>query len=756
MSPLSGNAGGGAHDGGSSLPTGLTQKLMAVVRLEFRPAELVFTAEDPVFGGPTCPVPQCQRVGRAGGLCRGHYARWISAGRPDLGKFIAETDTRWRRNRLSPCPVPGCRYGRAQVGGLCSGHYQRWKTAGRPDLRQWLSTPPPLSAQPPPACAIDSCDLWAHANTALCWSHTRRWKRLGSQAIAEYVHDQNQAPVPGHERIDLRPLSAHLKLEMQYVLQRRRDDQTTRTAPSTVCQVVRFLTAMKVGSLLDCSEETLSGRFREDHRKAGTAHALLIYARRQIEDLHVGRGWEVEYPRDIWRLRNLGVDKPHATLRFDHIPQPELKELAKRFLRWRLSAGLSPGWASRCIAAITHFAHFLASPAIRVNHLAQVDRQLLERYLAHLGGEMGGKNTHSKHIGVLNDFFAAIRRHGWSHALPAAAMFFPEDYPKQLERLPRALAEHVMAQLEDPAHLDRWDDPVRRLITLILMRCGLRISDAVKLPHECVVRDRDGAPYLRYVNHKMKREALVPIDEELERLITDQQHRVQTRWPQGVPVLFPRLTSNIDGSRPYCSNTYRRALYQWVARCDIRDERGQPVRLTPHQWRHTLGTRLINKEVPQEVVRRILDHDSAEMTSHYARLHDTTVRRHWEQARKVNISGDTVTFDPGGPLAEASWAKQRLSRATQALPNGYCGLPLVQSCPHANSCLACPMFLTTIELLPQHRQHRQQTLQVITAAEARGQTRMVEMNRQVADNLEKIITALETDEGQREQVADAS
>lgn len=27
------------------------------------------------------------------------------------------------------------------------------------------------------------------------------------------------------------------------------------------------------------------------------------------------------------------------------------------------------------------------------------------------------------------------------------------------------------------------------------------------------------------------------------------------------------------------------------------------------------------------------------MTAHYARLTDTTIRRHWEQARKVNVSG---------------------------------------------------------------------------------------------------------------------
>ena len=35
---------------------------------------------------------------------------------------------------------------------------------------------------------------------------------------------------------------------------------------------------------------------------------------------------------------------------------------------------------------------------------------------------------------------------------------------------------------------------------------------------------------------------------------------------------------------------------------------------------------MINQDVPQEVVRRILDHDSSQMTGHYARLHDTTVR----------------------------------------------------------------------------------------------------------------------------------
>jgi hypothetical protein len=67
------------------------------------------------------------------------------------------------------------------------------------------------------------------------------------------------------------------------------------------------------------------------------------------------------------------------------------------------------------------------------------------------------------------------------------------------------------------------------------------------------------------------------------------------------------------------------------------------------------------------------------------------------------------------------------------------------------------MFITTPEFLAQHHQHRQQVLQIISAAEARGHDRLAEMNRQVAGNLDKVITALESGDGTQPQAAaDAS
>jgi hypothetical protein len=205
---------------------------------------------------------------------------------------------------------------------------------------------------------------------------------------------------------------------------------------------------------------------------------------------------------------------------------------------------------------------------------------------------------------------------------------------------------------------------------MLLIGCGLRVGDATRLPFDCLIRAADGAPYLRYLNHKLKREALVPIDADLERRLQEQQRR-------------------------------------WLASCDVRDEQGRPVHLTPHQWRHTFATRLINRDVPQEVVRVLLDHDSHQMTAHYARLHDHTIRQHWQQARKVNSKGHRVTLDPAGPLAEASWMQHRLGLAT---------------------------------------------------ASANGQLRLVEMNQQVLTNLDRIIGALEADDDEADdgqKVADA-
>ena len=739
--------------------SGLLARLMAVVRPEFRVDILVPGPGALIFNAVPCRVAGCLRMPWTRKFCRGHYYRWKQDGCPDMEVFAASAcPDLLGRKELTGCVVAGCRFGGARRG-LCVRHHGFWERAGKPDRPAWLASLPAVADEGHAVCLLSFCTLWRQGNSPFCVNHKSRWEFAGRPDIGEFIVICESK---GDDRFDFRPLAGRrqLKLELQYALQCRHDERHANTTSGTVRRTITLAAASDVTSLLDWPAARWAAFFDENlnarHDQNGQL-AFLRYAHAHVEDLQVGTGWEAEFPRDVWELRRLGIEG-RPRLRFDRIPQQWLRDLAKRFARWRLSIGRSVNQAVIDLLALTRFAGFLARPDVCAGRLADLSRPLLERYLADLALDPRAVRSRNRDIASLNAFFYAVRRHEWDQTLPVNATFYPDDLPRPPKRLPRGLAEHVMTQVEQPANLDRWRNPEGRLLTLMLMRCGLRVGDATKIGLECVIRDADGAPYLRYYNNKMKREALVPIDEELDQQITGQQSRILDRWPDGGRWLFPAPRMNPDGVRQLTTHSYRGQLNDWLQRCDVRDEHGRPVHLTPHQWRHTFATRLINRDVPQEVVQVLLDHSSGEMTAHYARLHDSTVRRHWEKARKVNARGETVTVSPDGPLAEASWAKQRLGRVTQALPNGFCGLPVQKTCPHANACLTCPMFVTTPEFLPQHHQQRQQVLQIMSAAEARGQLRLVEMNQQVLGNLDRIITALQDEDSapERETAADAS
>jgi len=728
--------------------SGLLEQLMAVVRPEFRTDIYIPAPDDPVFAADQCAVGGCDRtaVSIRRGLCNAHAIRFRKRGRPPMEDFLADPGPPVRGRRpLAPCVVDGCRYGRGARNGLCSKHRDRWDRAGRPDLASWDAPDLAPSDTTAAECRLPFCSLWvANPTKIFCVGHDDRWQRHGRPDPDRFIAD---CELVGTACIDLQDLAPQLKLEIQYALQCRHDARSRTAAPRLVMPAVRHVKAVGVTSLLDLSEQ----QWRQNAgSQVGESALFVIDARDALESLRDGTGWEIEYPKDVWRLHKLpgitipaGRPCPRARLRFDRITQPWLRELAKRWTRLRLTSGLSIGAARGGVDALTCFSTFLALAG--VNALADVGRPLLERHLAYVTSQPGGHGMKKTRIGGLNLFFQNIRQNGWDDTLPGTAAFYPGDIPPIPGQVDRRLAEYVMTQIEAPANLGRWPNPAGRLVTLVLTRCGLRISSALALGFDCVLHDGQGAPYLRYFNTKMRREAAIPIDEELEAAIRGQQRRVLDQWPTGTTCLFPRPRANISGNLPLADGTYRRMLGRWLATCEIRDEHGQPVHLTPHQWRHTFACRLINQDVPQEVVRVLLDHDSHRMTSHYAKITDQTVRRHWEQATKVNINGERVALGPDGLLDQAQWAKTRYGMATQTLSNGYCGLPIQKSCPHANACLTCPVFITGPEFLPELREQRHRTLTLIEVSAGRGQARVAEMNQQILTNLDKMIGEIEKD-----------
>ena len=733
----------------------LLEKLMAAVRPEFRMPIYVPAPGDPALGVAECAVGGCDRMASAQrGLCNAHAIRWRKRGRPELVEFLADPGPVVRgRNQLPQCTVPGCGYGVAGKG-LCSMHHDRWARAGRPDIGSWIVGAASVGTSRT-ECRMPFCALWIeNATKVFCKNHDYRWRTAGCPDPDEYTADCRRI---GTAHIDLRGISPQLALQFQYALQCRHDDRSRTTPPQAVRDAIRQVQQAGVDSLLDYTEQQWRQAARSRLRQPGL---FIIDARDAVETLRDGTGWEAEYPRDVWRLHKLpgittghGQSCPRRRLRFDRVTQLWLRQLGKRWLRLRLSSGLGVASACSNVDALIRFSEFLT--LVGVDRLAEIDRPMLERYLAWVNTLPGGRGAKKSRISGIALLLQTIRHHGWDDTLPATAVLLPGDCPPPTrEVVTRKLAEHVMAQVESAANLHRWEDPACRLITVILVRCGLRISSARTLAFDCLLHDAQGAPYLRYVNTKMRREAAVPIDEELETEIRSQQRRVLQRWPDGSPHLFPRPHANPVGAAPLGDSTYRRRLGRWLRSCQVHDEHGRPVHLTPHQWRHTFACRLINRDVPQEVVRVLLDHESSRMTAHYAKITDQTVRRRWEAATKVNINGERVTLDPNGPLGQAQWAKTRYGIATQTLPNGYCGLPLQRSCPHANACLTCPVFLTGPEFLPELRQQRTRTLTLIDVSRGNGQSRTVEMNQRVLANLDRMIGEIETD--QHKDTPDAS
>ena len=477
--------------------TGLLEKLVAQVRPEFRVDVYLSDPGDPVLGRRPCSVPECDRSRAENGLCSGHGRRWRAQDRPEMAVFLTEPGPALNGRRdLKDCSVAGCRYGSSGFG-LCQRHRPVWIRAGRPERDTWAGRVGLLGSPDPGQCLLPFCTLWTENTRQLyCNSHATRWAQLGCPPSDEYIAHCLRR---GKARIDFRGLPPQLKLELQYAVQCRHDQATIITAPPVVAWTIRLAKDAGAISLLDRAPQSwceVAGT------KEGTYQRFLAFTREAVETLHEGTGWEVEYPRDVWRLHRLSGltirpgKPPHARmhLRFDRLAQPWLRGLAKRWVRLRLSSGLSPSTVQSDILGLTRFSTFLTEATLEVDALVGIDRAMLERYLAWLVTQPIGRGAKDDAITAPGVFFQAIRQHGWDETLPTTAVFSPGDMPPRPARAARHVVEYVMAQVEAPGNLDRWPNPEGRLITLILIRCGLRATDACTLSFDCLLHDGQGAP----------------------------------------------------------------------------------------------------------------------------------------------------------------------------------------------------------------------------------------------------------------------
>jgi integrase len=489
-------------------------------------------------------------------------------------------------------------------------------------------------------------------------------------------------------------------------------------------------------------------------------------ALRLIDGGDAPRGWEALWRKDEWRQREL----PHGdlattydrevVLRFGGLEQPWLKEAAKRWARARLLASLSPRSMDRYLRELMEFSRWLADRDVRSP--GAITRELLEDYVLYVRTRPWAQSTRRRRLGALRAFLDEQRYDGLT-GLPRSAVIHFAEMPRVAFRPPKGLDKQLFEQLIDAQKLALLGSEQHRTLILLLAHTGLRVSSLVLLRRDALQHGSDGHPYLRFDNVKLCREAVIPIGPALAEQLGRQEQHLRRTYPDGTDWLLPSPPGRgapgmgKGGRFHILPGSVNELLRSYVRKADIRDRDGHPATwIHAHAFRHHLGTSLVNSNVPLVVIQKLFDHASIEMTARYARLDDETLRREvdcWHE--RVNIRGERIALPTDGPLGEAAWMKERIARARQALPNGYCGLPLVQTCPHPNACLSCDSFLTDGSFRPVHDKQLEHTRELLASARENDNLRLVDVLERDEQSLSRILAgldAIDADHADRERL----
>lgn len=397
----------------------------------------------------------------------------------------------------------------------------------------------------------------------------------------------------------------------------------------------------------------------------------------KILQLSVQSSQHSEFDKDIWDGRKLGADiRPSDgnTINFRGISQPWLRGAAKQYIKYAF-ATLSWGTCVDKKKALMRFSLFLAE--YHPGCLAlDIDRQRIIEFLSYLVSKKLGEKTRLTTIVYLSVFFTICSQNGWANVINKV-LFYKEDYPRLKKPLPKYIPQEVLEQINQ--HIETLPEPVMRMV-LIIQDTGMRISELCRLKFDCLRQDSAGDWWLNYYQFKMKKDHTISISKELAGLIQEQQNYIRNNLASSFEYLFcgRNMTKRfMPLNKPMNPSAFTDYLKRLITTNNICDASGKSWDLTAHQFRHSVGTRMVNNGVPQHgifggnnssqkmphIIQRYLGHESPNMTATYAHLFDSTLKKEIAkyQGRTVNISGQVLSAEnPELETSDLQWLKRNV------------------------------------------------------------------------------------------------
>ena len=438
----------------------------------------------------------------------------------------------------------------------------------------------------------------------------------------------------------------------------------------------------------------------------------------------------------------------HAARPPQPVLKPEMEAVVARYLAAR-RLNSRPATVERLDVALHHFIAWLALAYPEMDTLAAVTRDQIMEFAAALDaarGKLTGRPlatlTKRGQLAALSVFFRDTAAWGWA-GVPGRPLLGIGDLPKIPQRVPRYIPDEELARLM--VAVRALPCPYQRAALLIARWSGARREEISRLEIDCLDSYPDGTPRLRIPAGKMKRERLVPLNEEAasairalqadrrgERGFCDTQTKVETHY------LF--MHHGKVFSLCYLFDSPLRAAC--VAAGLVTADGCHTV--TAHRFRHTVGKQLAEKGAKLRTIMTVLGHTSASMSMVYAQISDQEVLKDYQKVLGPGaaIAGPCAeTLRSGSlPASAIDWLQSNFFKTELEL--GHC-LRLPQEGPcECELYLTCAKFVTTPEYAPRLRQRRQRELTLIDDAVSHGWLREVERHRCTVARIEHLLADL--------------
>ena len=184
------------------------------------------------------------------------------------------------------------------------------------------------------------------------------------------------------------------------------------------------------------------------------------------------------------------------------------------------------------------------------------------------------------------------------------------DGPKIGRYLPNVLSEEEVAALIDSVDVSGWQGLRDRAILEVLYGCGLRVSEAVGLKISCLYF-KEG--FIRVIG-KGNKERLVPIG---DMAITAVEEYLEAR----------RVPADSESSDVLFLNRFGRSLSRISMFTMIKTQAlaaGIRKEISPHTFRHSFATHLLEHGADLRVVQEMLGHESISTTEIYTHIDSAT------------------------------------------------------------------------------------------------------------------------------------